>query len=33
VDNVPIGTPVGRCWMRLFGVFPFDYDRLTIAEL
>jgi ligand-binding SRPBCC domain-containing protein len=33
VDNVPIGTPIGRCWMRLFGVLPFDYDRLTIAEL
>ena len=26
VDNVPVGTPVGRCWMRLFGVLPFDYD-------
>lgn len=33
VDTVPIGTPVGRCWMRLFGVLPFDYDHLTIAEL
>ncbi len=33
VDNVPVGTPVGRCWLRLFGVVPFDYDRLTIAEL
>ncbi|MGH3641050.1 MAG: hypothetical protein ACRDUX_18680 [Mycobacterium sp.] len=33
VDNVPIGTPVGRAWLRLFGVLPFDYDRLTIAEL
>jgi ligand-binding SRPBCC domain-containing protein len=33
VDNVAIGTPVGRCWMRLFGVLPFDYDDLTIAEL
>jgi ligand-binding SRPBCC domain-containing protein len=33
VDNVPIGTPIGRCWLRLFGVLPFDYDRLTIAEL
>jgi ligand-binding SRPBCC domain-containing protein len=33
VDNVPIGTPIGCCWMRLFGVLPFDYDRLTIAEL
>jgi ligand-binding SRPBCC domain-containing protein len=33
VDNVPIGTPIGRAWMRLFGVVPFDYDRLMIAEL
>jgi ligand-binding SRPBCC domain-containing protein len=33
VDNVPIGTPIGRCWLRLFGVLPFDYDRLCIAEL
>ena len=29
VDNVPIG----RAWLRLFGVLPFDYDRLSIAEL
>ena len=29
VDNVPIG----RAWLRLFGVVPFDYDRLRIAEL
>jgi ligand-binding SRPBCC domain-containing protein len=33
VDNVPIGTPIGRAWLRLFRVLPFDYDRLTIAEL
>ena len=33
VDNVPIGVPIGRAWMRLFGVLPFDYDRLMIAEL
>ena len=33
VDNVPLRTPIGRAWMRLFGVLPFDYDRLTIAEL
>ena len=33
VDNVPVGEPVGRCWLRLFGVVPFDYDDLTIAEL
>jgi ligand-binding SRPBCC domain-containing protein len=33
VDNVPIGTPIGHAWLRLFGVLPFDYDRLTIAAL
>ena len=33
VDNVPVGVPIGRAWLRLFGVLPFDYDRLTIAEL
>jgi hypothetical protein len=33
VDNVPIGTPIGRAWLRLFGVVPFDYDRLSIAAL
>ena len=33
VDNVPVGTPIGRCWLRLFGLVPFDYDYLTIAEL
>ena len=33
VDNVPVGTPIGRAWLRLFGVLPFDYDHLTIAEL
>jgi ligand-binding SRPBCC domain-containing protein len=33
VNNVPVGTPIGRCWMRLFGVVPIDYDLLTIAAL
>ena len=33
VDDIPIGTPVGRAWLRLFGVLPFDYDLLTVAEL
>src|SRR4051812_40611291 len=33
VDTVPVGTPAGRCWLRLFGVVPFDYDDLMIAEL
>lgn len=33
VDTVPIGAPIGRAWLRLFGVLLFDYDRLSIAEL
>jgi hypothetical protein len=33
VDTVPIGEPLGKAWLRLFGVIPFDYDALTIAEL
>lgn len=33
VDTVPVGTPIGRCWMRLFGILPFDYDNLMIAAL
>jgi hypothetical protein len=26
-------VPVGRAWLRLFGVLPFDYDHLAIAAL
>jgi ligand-binding SRPBCC domain-containing protein len=33
IDAVVVGRPVGRAWLRLFGVLPFDYDLLTIAEL
>jgi ligand-binding SRPBCC domain-containing protein len=33
VDTIRVGTPIGRCWMPLVGVLPFDYDRLCIVEL
>lgn len=33
IDDVAVGTPIGRCWLRLFGVVPFDYDQLCITEL
>lgn len=33
VDTIPIGEPLGRAWLRLFGVLPFDYDQLSIAAL
>lgn len=33
IDTVTVGEPVGRAWLRLFGLVPFDYDHLTVAEL
>lgn len=33
VTTVPVGVSLGRAWLRLFGVLPFDYDELTVAEL
>jgi len=33
IDDVRPGEPLGRCWLLLFGVVPFDYDDLTVAEL
>lgn len=33
VETVPLGQPVGRAWLRLFGLVPFDFDHLTIVEL
>ena len=33
VTTVPVGQPLGRAWVKLFGVVPVDYDDLTIAEL
>lgn len=33
VDTVPLGQPLGRAWLRLFGVVPFDFDHLTVVEV
>ena len=33
VDTVPIGQPLGRAVLLLFGVLPVEFDDLTIAEL
>ena len=33
VETVPLGRPLGRAWLRLLGVVPFDYDDLTIVEI
>ena len=33
IDTLELGKPIGRSWIRLFGVLPVDYDDLTIVEL
>jgi ligand-binding SRPBCC domain-containing protein len=33
LDELPIGEPVGRSWLLLFGLLPFEYDRLKIDEI
>ncbi len=33
VETVPLGRPVGRAWLRLFGLVPFDFDHVTIVEM
>jgi ligand-binding SRPBCC domain-containing protein len=32
-DSIELGRPVGRCWLLLFGLVPFDYDDLTLVRL
>jgi hypothetical protein len=33
LEDVRPGVPLGRSWVFLFGVIPFDYDAMTIAEV
>ncbi len=33
VESVPVGTPIGRCRLLLFGLIPFDWDDLTLERL
>ncbi|MGH2992882.1 MAG: hypothetical protein ACRDL1_05030 [Solirubrobacterales bacterium] len=33
IDDVQPGELLGRSWLLLFGVLPFDYDDLGLAEL
>ena len=32
LSEVAVGQPIGRSWFLLFGLIPFDHDRITIAE-
>lgn len=31
METAPVGRPLGRAWLRLFGVVPFDFDHLTLV--
>ena len=33
VETIPLGRPIGRAWLWLFGLIPFDFDHLTVVEL
>jgi len=33
IDTIEVGVPLGRAWIRLFGLLPIDYDHLSIVAL
>jgi ligand-binding SRPBCC domain-containing protein len=32
IDDVPVGVPLGKSWLLLFGFLPVDFDDLSLAE-
>jgi hypothetical protein len=32
-ESIEIGKPIGRSWILLFGLLPFDYDDVTLVRL
>jgi ligand-binding SRPBCC domain-containing protein len=32
-DSIELGERIGRSWVLLFGLVPFDYDDLTLVEM
>ncbi|HEY6550207.1 MAG TPA: hypothetical protein VIY71_03290 [Solirubrobacterales bacterium] len=32
-ESIEIGKKIGRSWILLFGLFPFDYDDITLVSL
>ncbi len=32
-ESVELGVPIGRSWILLFGLLPFDYDDVCLARL
>ena len=33
LDDVPVGRPLGRSWILLFGIVPVDYDDICLEEV
>lgn len=33
IDTLRLGEPIGRAWIKLFGLVPIDYDDLCIIGL
>jgi ligand-binding SRPBCC domain-containing protein len=33
IDDIEVGVPIGRAWIRLFGLLPIDYDHLSLIAL
>lgn len=33
IESVEPGVPIGRSWVLLFGLVPFDYDDLTLVRI
>ena len=31
--SIELGKPIGRSWVLLFGLVPFDYDEITLVRL
>lgn len=31
--EIELGKPIGRSWILLFGLIPFDYDDVTVVRL
>jgi ligand-binding SRPBCC domain-containing protein len=32
IDDVPVGEPLGKAWLLLFGLIPVEYDDFSLAE-
>jgi ligand-binding SRPBCC domain-containing protein len=32
-ESIELGKPIGRSWILLFGLLPFDYDEITLVRI